>query len=147
MPRLIPCSSCHSHVMVDARECPHCGASLRTTTALRAPAVLMGLALTACPVGEPEYGVADTGEPTTTGRDTETISDSSSTGGSGSGSSGAGSSTGMTDDGTSSGTSTEGSTSLGEPEYGVAETSTGASTEGSTSLGEPEYGVAETAEG
>ncbi len=142
MSRLIPCSSCHSHVMVDDRECPHCGASLRTTTALRAPAVLMGLALTACPVGEPEYGVADTGEPTTTGMATETASGSDSGSGSGSGSGGstttAGSSTGMADSGTATtdGSSGTGSGTLGEPEYGVAET-------GSTSV-EPEYGVAET---
>jgi hypothetical protein len=59
MPRLTPCPSCEAHVFADERVCPHCGASLRTLSA-RVPAVLIGLALTGCPV-EPDYGVPDTG--------------------------------------------------------------------------------------
>lgn len=138
MSRLIPCSSCHSHVRIDDSECPHCGATLRTTSSMRVPAVLMGLALAGCPndPGEPEYGVADTG-PSTTGVTTTDTDGSDSGTDTGSGS---GSATGMTDDGTSSGTSAEGSSSVGEPEYGVPETS-------STSAGEPDYGVPETTSG
>jgi hypothetical protein len=79
-------------VLVDERECPHCGASLRTTTA-RVPAVLLGLALTGCPDPEPEpvYGTPDSG-PTD---ESDTNMDSGT-------------------EGTDSETTT-----VGEPEYGV----------------------------
>lgn len=104
MPRLIPCPSCHSHVLIDEHECPHCNASLRTT-ANRLPLVLMGLALAGCPaVAEPEYGVPDTGQEESTSS-TDTSTDT-------------GTDTGMTAD---TGTGTD---SVGEPEYGVPDTST-----------------------
>jgi hypothetical protein len=97
MPRLTPCRSCHSHVFADERECPHCGANLRSNAAL--PAVLVGLALAGCP-GEPEYGVPDTGTPEeTAGKTTETD----------------------TGTGTETDTGME-TTTAGEPEYGVSET-------------------------
>jgi hypothetical protein len=96
MPRMTPCRSCHSHVFADARECPHCGASLRGNTTV--PAVLVGLALTGCPVAEPDYGVPDTGPPGESGMMTET---------------GTGTETATTGDG-------DGDT--GEPEYGVPTT-------------------------
>lgn len=149
MARLIPCPSCHSHVMSDDRECPHCGTALRTTTALRAPVVLLGLALTGCPPIEAAYGVPDSGEPPTTGANTTGGTDTETGTGTGSGGqtttagSGSGSSTGMADTGTTmatdgtAGSGTAGSGTVGEPEYGVAES-------GSTSIGEPEYGVPET---
>lgn len=63
MPRLIPCPSCHSHVLVSERVCPHCNASQRSTASPALPAVLLGLALTGCPTNdEPAYGVPTTGE-------------------------------------------------------------------------------------
>lgn len=103
MPRLTPCPSCHSHVLADERECPHCNASLRAT-AMGIPVVLMGLALAGCPaVGEPEYGVPDTGqEESTTGTGTDT---------------------GMTEGTGMTGDTDTGTDSVGEPEYGVPDTS------------------------
>jgi hypothetical protein len=73
MPRLIPCPTCHSHVLSDERACPHCGATLRSRSA-RVPAVLVGLALTGCPItAEPVYGVPDSGpDEADTNMDTET---------------------------------------------------------------------------
>ncbi|MEM9461265.1 MAG: hypothetical protein AAGF11_44285 [Myxococcota bacterium] len=134
MPRLTPCPSCHSHVMASDRTCPHCGATLRTVTAARASAVLLGLALAGCPgddegtSSEPDYGVPDTGTMTMDGTST---SDGSS------------SDTGSTTAGEAEyGVAETGSTSI-EPEYGVPETTTGAS----TSAGEPDYGVPETTSG
>lgn len=81
MPRLTPCPSCEAHVFVDERVCPHCGASLRTPNA-RVPAVLIGLALTGCPL-EPEYGVPDPGEtetPMESGTETATTGETTTTG-------------------------------------------------------------------
>ena len=129
MPRLIPCPHCHGHVLTPERECPHCGASLPAPSSLRAPAVLMGLTLAGCPVGEPEYGVADVGSTTQTpttsateGTDGETDAQTDSGSDSG-GASSSGSSTGMADTGTETG-ATAGS-SAGEPDYGVPETTSG----------------------
>lgn len=113
MPRLTPCPSCESHIIVGERECPHCGISLGTTVA-RASAVLMGLALAGCPGfnPEPDYGVPDTttgASETGMATDTEMATDDS------------GSDTGMDGTGTDSAT-TSGSDSAGEAEYGVLET-------------------------
>ena len=105
MPRLSPCPTCHEHVLSDERECPHCGATIRRSSA-RVPAVLMGLALTGCPGiadPEPEYGVPDTSPD-----DADTTAD-------------VGTDTGTSSGGTETGTDT-GTTSVGEPEYGVPET-------------------------
>lgn len=131
MPRLTPCPSCHAHVMVGDRHCPHCGAGLSTVNASRAGAVLIGLALAGCPgddssntsIGEPEYGVPDTGAVTVTGTE-------GTTGGTGGSTSGT---TGGTTDGSTTDATTD---SAGEAEYGVPET-------GSTSI-EPDYGVPDT---
>ncbi len=119
MPRLIPCPACHSHVHLGDSTCPHCGESVRTTEAPRAAAALVGLALTACPVVEPEpdYGVPDS---TTAATETATPSDSET-----SSESGAMTDTGTTGAGTETDTGTEsatGDSTAGEPEYGVAET-------------------------
>jgi hypothetical protein len=125
------------------RQCPHCGAALRTTTATRASAVLMGLALAGCPgddsgtstTFEPEYGVPDTAsatdtEGTTAGTtDGSTIGESSAT-------------AGEADYGTGE-TVPPASTSAGEADYGVPDTGS----PGSTSAGEPDYGVPETTSG
>lgn len=143
MPRLTPCPSCHAHVLVDERQCPHCGGALRTTGAPLAAVVVAGLMLAGCPagddgnsdVGEPEYGV-----PATEGVDTNGETTAADTGGTG-GTTGTGetASTGDTD------------ASAGEAEYGVAETgtgTTGASTgDTDASAGEADYGVAETGTG
>jgi hypothetical protein len=100
MPRLTPCPSCHSHVLVDERECPHCGAGLRQVAG-RGAAVLMGLALAGCPsAGEPEYGVPDTGPDDGTASSTATD-------------------TGLE---TGTGGMGTGTDTVGEPEYGVPET-------------------------
>ena len=58
------CPSCHCHMRIDALACPHCGA--RILSGVRASAaILLGLALSGCPVGDKGggaiYGVADTG--------------------------------------------------------------------------------------
>lgn len=97
MARLTPCPSCQQHVLTNERECPHCGASLRSTSA-RAPALLLGLALTGCPISvEPVYGVPEDDGP----EDEET------------------------DTGMETGTDTDNdeseTTTVGEPEYGVPE--------------------------
>lgn len=138
MPRLIPCPSCHSHVIVGDLECPSCGTEVRTTTAPRVAGVLaLGLALAGCPgddstttsVGEPEYGVpatstSTTGMPATeTGTTDAATSTSSGGGGVEYGTADAGidtsDTTGTDTDGTSGGTAT-----AGEPEYGVPATTT-----------------------
>jgi hypothetical protein len=86
-------------VLTDERACPHCGASLRTSSA-RAPALLLGLALTGCPTVEPVYGVPeDDGGPDDEETETET---------------------GM-ETGTDTGTDESDTTTAGEPEYGVPE--------------------------
>lgn len=139
MARLVPCPSCTSHVRVGDRQCPHCGTALRTASALTAPAVLVGLALTGCTPIEAAYGVPDTGEPpvtsgmntdgetetgTGTGGETESGGQTTTAG------SGSGSSSGAVDTGTTAATGdTAGSTSF-EPEYGVAETGTTSGTTG-----------------
>jgi hypothetical protein len=138
--RMTPCPSCHTHVLVEDRQCPHCGATLRTTGAPLAAAVIAGLMLTSC-VAEPEYGVPDTtGPDPTTGATSSTGTDSGGTTadpmtGSGGVDYGTADSVDETD-------GTGGSSSAGEPEYGVPETSS--TTDGTTSVGEPEYGVPET---
>lgn len=133
MPRLSPCPSCQSHVFVDDRTCPHCGASLRSSVGSKSAAVLVGLALTGCPTVEPVYGVPESGSDTT-GND-----EASDTG------------TGMdTESGSDSGMETDGSTDTGEPEYGVPDTGmdtgtdgTGTDTSMDTTGGEPLYGLAD----
>ncbi|MES2642133.1 MAG: MopE-related protein [Myxococcota bacterium] len=59
------CPACACHVVQGASTCPHCGASVSSTTpGLSGAALLMGLALTACTTSEPPpqaqdmYGVA-----------------------------------------------------------------------------------------
>lgn len=113
MPRLMPCPSCHSHVLADDRECPHCGAALRGNRA--AAAVLMGLALTGCPRAEPDYGVPSTETTDGSGTATETMTN-----------------TGMESEYGVPGTGEE------EAEAGATSTDTGTDTD---SGGEPEYGV------
>ena len=119
MPRLTPCSSCHAHVLVDDRQCPHCGATLRTAGAPLAAAMVAGLMLAGCPagddVGEPEYVV-----PLTEGPDTDGDTTAAPT------------STGETDGGTTEATAGTGDTdvSAGEADYGVAETSPDFTTSG-----------------
>jgi hypothetical protein len=151
MPRLIACPSCSVHSKSDEAVCPHCGAPMRDgqgAVGRTAGAVLMGLAITACPgddggsgsttTVEPEYGVPAT--------------DSAETGSEG-GSSG-GASQSSTSASTSASTTMQGTTDAGEAEYGVPDTgfdeSTtggtgtdgGSSDTGSTSV-EPDYGVPE----
>lgn len=143
MARLIPCPSCSSHVLANDRECPHCGAVLRTAGAPLAAAVIAGLMLVGCAddagddVGEPEYGVPVTTTADTVGS-TAAASDDTAAG---------------TTAGTSDGTTTADSiTGTGGVEYGTADFGdelTGTETEGTTgtgttSVGEPEYGVPET---
>lgn len=141
MRRLMPCPSCHSHVLVEDRDCPHCGTVLRTAGAPLAAAVIASLMLGSCvdDVGEPEYGVPVT-----------TAADSDGTAGTTAGTAGTTAGTGM---GTSDGTTTADSiTGTGGVEYGTADFGdelTGTDTEGTTgtgttSVGEPEYGVPET---
>ena len=141
MSRLVPCPSCHAHVFVHDRECPHCGAVAHVPGSPRAAAVMAGLMLSSCVIvgdPEPEYGVATTVDPgsgtsvqTDTG-DTDGSSGSDTTGSDTAGSDTAGSGTTGTTGGTADGT-------VGEPEYGVPESSSS-----SDSAGEPDSGVAET---
>ena len=129
MPRLIVCSGCSSHVLSGDSACPHCGAPLRTTGAARVPVVLMGLALSGCPLddAEPAYGVAvsETGTSGTTttsdgsGSDTEAQTEGGTTADTGSGS-GSDSSSGTGGSGTAA---DSGDTTAGEPDYGVPTTS------------------------
>ena len=79
MPRLTPCPSCHSHVLLGERECPHCEASLRPVVA-GVPAALISLALAGCPgPAEPVYGVPDDGSPDETETGMETGTDTGTT--------------------------------------------------------------------
>ena len=141
MPRLTPCPSCHAHVLVGDRECPHCGATLRSTGSPLAAFVIAGLMLSSCgdddgngDVGEPEYGVPATSS-STTGSTTSSATDTGGTTAdsiTGTGGVEYGTpDTGLdTNDTESTGTGTDGTTgttSVGEPEYGVPETGTGTS--------------------
>ncbi len=121
--RLSPCPSCQSHVFVDARTCPHCGASLRSGPGKSAAVAVLGLALTGCPTVEPVYGVPESGSDTATSGD---------------------------ETGTSTATDTSGPDTTGEPEYGVpdtgidTETSTDTGTSTTDTTGEPLYGAIDT---
>jgi hypothetical protein len=127
MPRLTLCPSCHSHVLVEDRECPHCGAALRTTGASRVAAAVMGLALTGCPhEPAPLYGDPGTGDDDSTSSSASTGSTDTSTGSTDTSTGPADTSTGPADD-TSSGT-------------GGTDATTGTGTDGTTgtgTLGEP----------
>ena len=87
METLIACPSCHLHTRAHERDCPHCGAPLRTPTGRVAPtsvALLMGLSLMACgssalygaPVTESDSEVTTTED--TDGTTTEATEGSSS---------------------------------------------------------------------
>ncbi|MCR9164251.1 MAG: hypothetical protein ACE37F_24645 [Nannocystaceae bacterium] len=159
---LVACPSCSVYVRGNERSCPHCGHQLRDEGGLvsrTAGAVLMGLALTACPAAddgdsgddsaamsgsssegsttdewEPDPatnggGASDYGGPVTEGWGTTSGSDETSSTG---GSTGA-----TTGEGSTGGTTTGGST---------GEATSGSSGEASTGIGEPEYGVPTTGE-
>jgi hypothetical protein len=145
------------HFKIDEAACPHCGAPRRdgSAGARTAGAVLMGLAIAACPgddgasssssiTAEPDYGVPATDSAETGG------GDASATGGQSSTSAG-------TTASTSAGTTMQQTTDAGEAEYGVPDTGWGdsttgesgsetggttAATEGTTTI-EPDYGVPE----
>ena len=108
MTRLSPCPSCRSHVLSVDERCPHCGASLRTSFAPRASAILLGLALAGCP-GDDSTGDEGADGPSTSAPGTTTQAASEGTE-EGSGTTAA---------------PTSGTATLGEPEYGVPGTSTG----------------------
>lgn len=149
MPRLIPCPSCHAHVVLDERRCPHCSTELRTTLAPRAAGtLLLGLMLAGCPADDSTDDGASsqtTNATTNATSGTGTVSTTSDVSISGSGGVEYGTpDTGIEDDGTSG--TTGGTATVGEPEYGVPETTTGA-TGGTATVGEPEYGVPETTSG
>jgi len=137
MPSLTPCPTCHSHVLVFERSCPHCGAALRSSSNPAGPlmaAVTLGLALTACRA-EPDYGVPDTDTTddvetatgTDTGDSTDTTTDTTGE-----------SEYGVPDTGEDTTTTTD--STDGEPEYGVPDTGTDTDTTGA----EPDYGVPDT---
>lgn len=128
MSRLAPCSSCHAHVFVDDRRCPHCGAELRISGAPRVAAVAAGLMLSSCVIvgdPEPEYGVPTTVEPPTTTAATEGATEGDTDGATEGATTSAstGGESGGTDTGASSGGTAADSTSGPEPDYGVATTS------------------------
>jgi hypothetical protein len=138
--RLLSCPACAEHVKAHETACPHCGAEIGgSRLASTAAAVLMGLALSACP-GK--------------GNDSDTATSTMSTG---TGDSTTGNSTGGSESSTTDAVTSSGTTQLPEPEYGVPVTETTAepdygvpSTTGTTgetdpsSGGEPEYGVPQT---
>ena len=134
---LIPCPTCHSHVLNFERTCPHCGTALRSSGNPAAPimAMTLGLALTACRA-EPDYGVPDTSTDdveTATGTDT---GDSTGTTGTTTGES----EYGVPDTGEATDTTTD--TTTAEPDYGVPDTGTDTSTDSTGA--EPDYGVPDT---
>jgi hypothetical protein len=120
MPRLTPCPSCSSHALADERECPHCGAPLRSTAAPRVAAVVVGLTLGGCILPQPAYGIPDPSTSSGTEGTAGTSTDTGETEGMTSTST-AGTSTGMADSDTGDTDATAGSTSVGEPDYGVPE--------------------------
>jgi hypothetical protein len=125
MPRLTPCPSCSSHVLTDERECPHCGASLRTIAAPRVAAVVVGLTLGGCILPQPAYGIPDPSTSTGTEGTAGTSTDTGSTDAQTSTAASEGTSTGMADSTTGDTEATAGSGTAGEPDYGVPETTTG----------------------
>jgi len=114
--RLMSCPACAEHVKVHESSCPHCGAEIGGSRLTGAAAVLMGLALTACPGKGGDTDSAST---------TMTIGSDSTTDSGESGSSGT----------SGSDTVQVTSSSMPEPEYGVPVTTTTA---------EPDYGVPST---
>lgn len=127
MPRLTPCPSCSSHVLADERECPHCGATLRTIGAPRVAAVVVGLTLGGCIIPQPAYGIPDPSatESTEGTAGASTGSDSGTTEGMTGTAGSEGTSTGMADSTTGDTEATAGSGTAGEPDYGVPETTSG----------------------
>lgn len=124
MARLVPCPSCSCHVLVDERECPGCGATLRTTAAPRVAAAVVGLALGGCIVAEPAYGVPDPSTTTGGTMGTSTEGDTADTEGTTATAGSEGTSTGMADSTTGDTDATAGSDTVGEPDYGVPATTT-----------------------
>lgn len=129
MPRLTPCPSCSSHVLAEERECPHCGATLRTIAAPRVAAVVVGLTLGGCIVPQPAYGIPDPSSSSDTDGTAGTASTASTGTAAADGMTGTvgseGTSTGMADSTTGDTEATAGSGTAGEPDYGVPATTTG----------------------
>lgn len=78
MPRaLIPCPSCHRHVVAREASCPFCANSLPTLsrrTLATLTAVSLGLAVSGCPSKErpaPKYGMPPQPDPDPNGRQLE----------------------------------------------------------------------------
>lgn len=147
MPRLIPCPRCYAHVVLDERRCPHCGAELRTTFAPRAATtLLLGLALAGCPGEDPDDD-SNSSQTTTAGTSTSSASGTGTVSSSDDSMSGANGveygtvETGIDDDGTTS--TGETSTTGGASTTGDG-TGTSTDTDSTATVGEPEYGVAET---
>lgn len=140
MPRLTPCPSCRVHVLVDDRECPHCGATLRTAGASRVAVVAMGLTLAGCPAETaPLYGATDSFDDTLDSAETSPP-DTSTTSTPGTSTTGiSGTTTGETD--AMTGTTADSSTGMADSTSGG--TGDTDATTGSTSVGEPDYGVPE----
>lgn len=126
MPRLTPCPTCSSHVLADERECPHCGATLRTIAAPRVAAVVVGLTLGGCIIPQPAYGIPDPSSSSDTDGTAGTASTGTATDGMTDGTTGTvgseGTSTGMADSTTGDTGATAGSGMVGEPDYGMPET-------------------------
>ena len=89
MTRLIPCTSCQSHVMQSDASCPHCGAKLRSKSGPRPGWVLFGLAMAGCPAEDvygcpdpcgPDPDTASTGETTQGETENGTTTDGTDTG-------------------------------------------------------------------
>ncbi len=127
METLIACPSCHLHTRAHERDCPHCGAPLRTPGGRVAPtsvAVLMGLTLMGCGTTA-LYGapVTESDSDVTTTEDTD------------------GTTTDATEGGSSGTTTTEGTTGAPTSSSTTGDTETTGETE-TTSDTDPTVGTA-----
>lgn len=74
----LPCPACREPIFARDRVCPHCGAARESARRASAAIVVLG-ALTGCfPIGEPAYGIADSGT-SDWGESSESASESMST--------------------------------------------------------------------
>ena len=135
MEKMIVCPSCHLHARAHERECPHCGAPMRSPAGRVAPtsvAVLMGLSLIGCGNGGIDsnavYGVPAT-DSVSTGTSAPGSTSSTTAGTEGGSSTTAG--PGTTSTGSSSGSTTGDTETTGGTET-TGDTDPTAGTAGST---------------
>lgn len=146
--RLFACPACSQHVRAETSVCPHCGVAVRTTWGWRPPAMLLGLALTACPADDYHDDLPPE-ESSTSAPSTMTGASASASASASAGSDESSGSSTTDPASTGSESSSQGTTTDSGSSTGVDTTSTtdGSTTEGGSTTGgdEPLYGALDSA--